>query len=555
MMKMIQLRVVRLIVAACVLLLGGPVAQGAHHLKEEGFKSIFDGVTLAGWEGKEGTWRVEDRAITGQTTQEKPLKGNTFIIWQGGDLDDFELKLEYRIVGGNSGIQYRSEHIGNYVIKGYQADFEDGEKYSGINYHEKGRGILALRGQKTIVGDGKNNVKVVGSLGDPKELMSHIKKHDWNEFHIIAKGNHLVHKINGRAMSEVTDEGVKDSRRSGVLALQLHAGPAMKVQFRNIRLKRLPMTDKRKVVFVAGKRSHGYGSHEHNAGCLLLAAALNETMANIQTVVYRDGGWPKDPTAFDNADGVVFYCDGGGGHYANKHLAEFDKVVGRGVGLVCLHYGVEVPAGAPGNHFLKWIGGYFEANWSVNPHWTAEFKMQTKHPIANGVKPFSINDEWYYHMRFQDKMQGVTPILSALPGAETLKRKDGAHSGNPHVRAAVARGEIQHVAWAYERPDGGRGFGFTGGHFHRNWANDSFRKVVLNAIAWVSKVPVPANGIESKTPTQADLEANQDYPRPGAKKKSNWGPSQGGYHLFTGCLSQRQQWFGRRGGLGLGYCG
>ena len=118
-------------------------------------------------------------------------------------------------------------------------------------------------------------------------------------------------------------------------------------------------------------------------------------------------------------------------------------------------------------------------------------------------------------MRFRDDLQGVTPILSDLPGPETLKRRDGAHSGNPHVRAAIARGDTQHCAWAYEGSDGHRGFGFTGGHFHRNWSDDNFRKIVLNAIAWIAKVEVPADGVPSKTPTREQMEANQDYPKPG----------------------------------------
>ena len=143
--------------------------------------------------------------------------------------------------------------------------------------------------------------------------------------------------------------------------------------------------------------------------------------------------------------------------------------------------------GDSGDHFLKWIGGYFETHWSVNPHWTARFDHLPVHPITRGVKPFEVNDEWYYHMRFRPAMKGVTPILSAMPPKTTLTRPDGPHSGNPHVRASVAAGNLQHVAWAAERADGGRGFGFTGGHNHWNWGDDNFRKVVLNAIVWCAK--------------------------------------------------------------------
>ena len=235
----------------------------------------------------------------------------------------------------------------------------------------------------------------------------------------------------------------------------------------------------------------------------------------IKSIVITDNGYPKDSNVFKDAAAVVVYCDGGGRHLLNAHLKEFDKVMRRGVGLVCLHYGVEVPKGAPGDYFLKWIGGYFETNWSVNPHWVADFKLFPTHPISHGVKPFIIKDEWYYHMRFQENMNGVTPILSALPSEETLKRKDGPHSNNPHVREAVIkRKEKQHVAWAYQRGKdygNGRGFGFTGGHNHINWGSDNFRKLVLNGIIWTAKGRVPPAGASLAELTVTDLRANQDY--------------------------------------------
>ena len=124
----------------------------------------------------------------------------------------------------------------------------------------------------------------------------------------------------------------------------------------------------------------------------------------------------------------------------NPHLKEFDVLMKKGIGLACIHYGVEVPKGA-WRLFLKWIGGYFETNWSVNPHWVADFKLFPEHPIASGVTPFAIKDEWYYHMRFRESMNGVTPILSALPPEDTLRRKDGPHSNNPHVRESVLKEE------------------------------------------------------------------------------------------------------------------
>ena len=272
--------------------------------------------------------------------------------------------------------------------------------------------------------------------------------------------------------------------------------------------------DGKKVVFVAGRRSHGYGAHEHYAGCKLLARLLEAGMPGFRCVVVRDG-YPRDASVFEDCDAVVFFSDGGRGHPAMSHLKQIDAMADRGVGIAMLHYAVEVPKGEPGDYFLKWIGGYFEAHWSVNPHWKAKFTRFPEHPIARGVQPFEADDEWYYHMRFRAQMQGVTPILSDLPGPETLRRRDGPHSNNPHVRAAVLeRKEPQHLAWASERPCGQRGFGFTGAHWHWNWGNPDFRKVVLNAIVWIAHGEVPPQGVPLVPVTMEDLEENQDYSPP-----------------------------------------
>lgn len=271
----------------------------------------------------------------------------------------------------------------------------------------------------------------------------------------------------------------------------------------------------KKIVFVAGRPSHGYGSHEHNAGCELLARSLKQAMPGVKVEVVRNG-WPQDDAILQDADCIVMYCDGGGGHMVLPHKAKVDELAKKGVGIVCLHYAVEVPKDNGGPQFLDWIGGYFETHWSVNPHWVATFDKFPEHPIANGVKPFSADDEWYYHMRFREGMKGVTPILSALPPASTLTRGDGPHSGNPNVRRSVLeRKEPQHVAWAAEREGGGRGFGFTGGHNHWNWGDPDLRKLVLNAIVWCAKIDVPKDGVSDKPVTLDDLVENQDEPVPG----------------------------------------
>jgi len=488
---------------------------------EEGFRPIFDGKTLEGWDGNPAFWRVEDGCIVGETTPDNPTKGNTFLIWRGGKPADFELRVEYRMRNHNSGIQFRSweepEKWGKWVIGGYQADI-DGEPYTGILYGEKYRGILAQRGQKTVIGE-DHKPKVVGSVGDSKELLAKIDLDGWNEYHITAKGNHITQSINGHTMVDVTDDDVEMRRADGLIALQLHAGPPMKIEFRNIRLKEFKAVQemkgpaKKKIVFIAGRPSHGYAAHEHYAGSMLLAKCLEEAMPDkVETVVYKHK-WPDNPEALADAAAIVVFADGGGGNPIIPHLDEVAPLMKKGVGLACLHYAVETPKDRSGELLKEWIGGYFEPFWSVNPHWNAEFKEFPDHPTARGLKPFTINDEWYYHMRFVDDMKGVTAVLTAIPPDSTRERPDGAHSGNPTVRAR--KGMPEHLGWVVERPDGGRGMGFTGGHWHWNWACDSFRTFVLNGIVWIAGIEVPEGGVPSKTPAIEDLKAHQDYePRP-----------------------------------------
>ena len=227
-----------------VLVLCGPFLAHAAET-EEGFKSVFNGKDLSGWQGNADIWSVKDGAITGVTKAEPKLTHNTFLVYTNGEVADFELRLSYRIVNGNSGIQYRSKVLrqGQFgpVVGGYQADFEAGKRYSGILYEEQGRGILAQRGQKTVVqADGdKPKIEVTGSVGDSDAIQAAIKNEDWNDYVVIAKGNHLQHFINGKSTVDVTDEVAAKAAKSGVLALQVHTGPPMTVQFKNIRIKTL----------------------------------------------------------------------------------------------------------------------------------------------------------------------------------------------------------------------------------------------------------------------------------------------------------------------------
>jgi hypothetical protein len=206
-----------------------------------GFESIFDGQTTKGWDGDPAFWRVEDGALVGESTLEKALKINTFLIWRGGEPADFELKAEYRINATNSGIQYRSVEVtdvGRWAMKGYQADIDFQNTYTGQLYEERGRGFLALRGQMTWIEDGKK-AKVLGHLQSADELKALINVNGWNQYHIIARGNTLIHILNGRVTSVVIDDDTKNRAMAGLIGLQMHVGQPMKVEFRNIWLKRL----------------------------------------------------------------------------------------------------------------------------------------------------------------------------------------------------------------------------------------------------------------------------------------------------------------------------
>jgi len=213
---------------------------------ERGFVKIFNGKDLTGWDGNPKLWSVQDGAITGQTTADNPAKRNTFLIWTNGTVGDFELRCSFKLVPGdskgfaNSGVQYRSKEVdpSYWVVHGYQADMEAGPNYTGILYEEGGRGILAQRGEKVVIGaDGKK--QVVGSVGKAAEIEASVKKGDWNDYVIIAKGNHLQQFVNGKQTIDVVDEDQAKRAMSGILALQLHAGPPMMAQFKDLRLKKL----------------------------------------------------------------------------------------------------------------------------------------------------------------------------------------------------------------------------------------------------------------------------------------------------------------------------
>ena len=208
--------------------------------EEAWFQSIFDGKTLKDWEGDPKYWHVEDGSMVGVVTPETLLKSNTFIIWRGGSPKDFELKADYRITaGGNSGINYRSSVLpdNRFALRGYQADIDSANRYTGQNYEEKGRLFLALRGQMTRVVGGRKSV-ILSSVGDPTQLASFITQ-DWNSYHLIIRGNVLIHSLNGHVMSVVIDDDAAGRTMEGLIGVQVHVGPPMKVEYRNFRLKNL----------------------------------------------------------------------------------------------------------------------------------------------------------------------------------------------------------------------------------------------------------------------------------------------------------------------------
>lgn len=264
-----------------------------------------------------------------------------------------------------------------------------------------------------------------------------------------------------------------------------------------------------KIVLVAGKASHGPGHHEYFAGLALLMKMLAQT-PGVAPVMVRDG-WPKDPAIFQGARSIVFFCDGGKGHalLEEGRMDLLQKQIDRGAGFVAIHYAVNFPKEASAR-ILGWLGGHYHPEISSSPAstWTAEYKGLPRHPVTRGLAPFSLRDEWYYNMKFVDGMKGVTPILKAVPPEETRTSADAkAHPGREEI-----------TAWTYQRPDRGRSFGITGGHYHDNWGDERIRRLVVNGILWTAKVEVPAQGAKAAL-DPADLGRNLDDKRKPADKR------------------------------------
>lgn len=255
--KRVQLAVTLVVLLPFAFMISSCKAQGKSSQKASGFVQIFDGKTLNGWEGDPTYWRVENGSLVGEITPSTLLKTNSFIIWRGGRPADFELTLEFKITkAGNSGINYRSVELADvpHALKGYQADIDGANRYTGQNYEERARTTLAYRGEKATVNALQNSsdslrthIKsnawlertVTGSLGTSDDLQKKIKQEDWNTCRLVIKGNHLQHYINGILMSDVTDNDTMNRKSEGLLGVQVHVGPPMKVEYRNVKLRQL----------------------------------------------------------------------------------------------------------------------------------------------------------------------------------------------------------------------------------------------------------------------------------------------------------------------------
>jgi hypothetical protein len=300
----------------------------------------------------------------------------------------------------------------------------------------------------------------------------------------------------------------------------LAAGPSLLAPA--VRAQSEPFSDRKKLVLIAGRPSHPKMMHEFRAGTILLERRLQNVSG--LSVERHEDGWVTDESTFDDAAAIVIFSDGGGGHPAiqENRLSLLEKHISRGIGFGCMHFGVEVPKDRGSQEFKNWIGGHYEHEWSCNPIWDAKFETFPNHPICYGVEPFEIKDEWYFNMRFREGFDGesahevdgvkFTPVLVATP-SDAVRNGPYVYPAGPYKHIQEAGGRKETLMWAVERPDGGRGFGFTGGHFHVNWQHDQFRKAILNSLCWIAGVAVPKAGVPSEAVSDDEIHANLDPKR------------------------------------------
>lgn len=258
--------------------------------------------------------------------------------------------------------------------------------------------------------------------------------------------------------------------------------------------------EKKQVVIISGEQ--GAGIHDCAGVNELFADMLNESGLPIEARHYVS--WPEDWSEAEDADAVVFYCNGGPLHPLGERPKELRAMMARGAGVLCMHQAVGFVEGPAMDLASDWLGGHYEAGYSTNPFWVADVTPNKDHPVCNGVRPFAVEDEWYFHLRFHPGEDAVVPLLVSAPTEEkvTESRRGTEHWNEP---SAKAFGTPQILMWAREGENGARGAGITAGHFRHNFKNDDLRKVVLNAMAWIAKVEVPADGVPSKTPDYVEL--------------------------------------------------
>lgn len=262
--------------------------------------------------------------------------------------------------------------------------------------------------------------------------------------------------------------------------------------------------DTTKILFLAGPKSHASGEHEFKAGCMLLAKALNE-QSGLDVSATVINGWPKDESVFEGVDAIIIYSDGT--RVIKDGWEKADTLAKAGCGLMFMHYAVHPSPEEGEKYFRPWIGGAMETGYSVNPHWVADLRALPNHPVSNGVTDLvRAYDEFYYSMRFQKDREQVLDLVTATPTKPRLKKIINMWNEN----GVDGIGKPQTLMWGIERKDGGRGVGFTGGHYHRNWAVDGFRQIVLNSIVWVAGAEVPEGGVKSLAVTEDELNANLD---------------------------------------------
>ena len=261
------------------------------------------------------------------------------------------------------------------------------------------------------------------------------------------------------------------------------------------------------ILFIAGDTKHRHGFHEYKAGSILLANALNESGLPVKAKVHWYG-WPEDESIFDNVDACIIYADGGG-DFGEKY-AFLDRKVKGGMSIMFMHYGVHPTKEIAEKYYHKWIGGFYDDDFSVNPSWVADIRTRKGHPVGRGVKVLTAFDEFYWNLNFPKNCNHCYPLATATPTEQNMIRYGSSKFWNKNAEEKL--GTPQALLWCSDPEKGARGAGFVGGHYHRNWAIDNYRKLILNTIAWVTRVEVPANGVPSKSVTKAMLNQNLNRP-------------------------------------------